>query len=388
MFKINEVGPIAPITIQDKESYIEALSNIEYSWTGRLDVMFSHTFFLEAVQLVRNAITLFEQGYFDCAFYSLRQALEICTTIVYFADDTDENRNIELSKWKHEHRFPMNQQMIKELEKRENVFAEMKDKMSDYFSEIDLVKQKLNKYVHKQGFDKFYISRAKSPHRDNLAKKLAGEFEYYLTKTIGAIAVFRLAVDPFPLLLMDDDIYNRTEQLMTEKYTNDFVEKFIGLEHCEKYKQTDLYIGYYNHFINEEKRNDTILDVIKDDFINRENLADINSQIHLLGQNAHICVMIISYSDRIAKIYYNGGLSSYFTEVHSKRLSWNLNSADFDNFKSINAKNAPYDEAYMTYIQVAKEDFFIEHNEPFSEKEYSDLVEMLNSYKWYPNPFS
>ncbi|NCT74901.1 MAG: hypothetical protein GXC78_10235 [Chitinophagaceae bacterium] len=222
MFTFNGVGPIAPQIIQNKEGYIDALTNIEYSWTGRIDLMFSHTFFLEAVQLVRNAIVLFEQGYFDCSFYSLRQALEICTIIVYFADDTDENRDIELSKWKQEHRFPMNQQMIKELEKRETVFAEMKDKMSDYFLEVDLVKQKLNKYVHKQGFDKFYISRAKSPKRDNLSKKLTGEFENYLTKTIGAIAVLRLAVDPFPVLLMDDDIYNRTEQLMTEKYTNDF----------------------------------------------------------------------------------------------------------------------------------------------------------------------
>lgn len=148
-----------------------------------------------------------------------------------------------------------------------------------------------------------------------------------------------------------------------------------------------MYIGHYNHFIKEEKRNQAILDVIKDDFINRENLADINSQIHLLGQNTHISVLIVSYSAMIAKVYYNGGLSSYFTETQSKRSSWNLNSKDFDNFKSLNAKNACYDEAYMTYIQVAEEDFFIEHNEPFSEKEYEGLVEMLNSHKWFRKPF-
>jgi len=56
----------------------------------------------------------------------------------------------------------------------------------------------------------------------------------------GAIAVFRLAVDPFPLLLADEAIYNRTGQLMTEGYAEDFIEKYIGINHIEAYKNRTI----------------------------------------------------------------------------------------------------------------------------------------------------
>lgn len=148
---------IIPIKLKGKKQYYLDLMNIENSWTCRVDAMFSNEFFLEAVQLIINAITLFEKGYFDCAFYSLRQSLEISTTIVYFVDDSETNRKQELSKWKNQDRFPMHNQMIAELQKRKNVFANIKDEMTLYFREIEETKEKLNKYVHKQGFDKFYV---------------------------------------------------------------------------------------------------------------------------------------------------------------------------------------------------------------------------------------
>jgi len=74
--KWKENSNLIPQQIPNKEKYYHDLTNIEQSWTGRIDVMLANTFIQEAAQLIVNAIALFEHGYFDCAFYSLRQSLE------------------------------------------------------------------------------------------------------------------------------------------------------------------------------------------------------------------------------------------------------------------------------------------------------------------------
>lgn len=109
---------IIPNVLPEKEMYYLDLMNIEDSFIGRIDVLFSNDFFREATQLIVNAITLFEKGYFDCAFYSLRQSLEISTTIIYFVDDNESNRDKKLKIWSNEKRFPQQGQMLNELKNR------------------------------------------------------------------------------------------------------------------------------------------------------------------------------------------------------------------------------------------------------------------------------
>ena len=64
---------ICPVVLDGKERYYFDLMNIEHSWTGRIDIgNIGNTFIMEAEQQIINAIELFEHGYFDCAYYSLR----------------------------------------------------------------------------------------------------------------------------------------------------------------------------------------------------------------------------------------------------------------------------------------------------------------------------
>lgn len=44
-----------------------------------MDTPYANTFIMESVKLAVNAILLFEMGYFDCAYYSLRQSIEVAT---------------------------------------------------------------------------------------------------------------------------------------------------------------------------------------------------------------------------------------------------------------------------------------------------------------------
>ena len=58
---------------------------------------------------------------------------------------------------------------------------------------------------------------------------------------IGAVAMYRLAIDPLPVILMDEDMIMRSGDFVTEPYSEEFVDKYIGLKNIELYKQTDIY---------------------------------------------------------------------------------------------------------------------------------------------------
>ena len=388
--KYKESQNIIPFCLQDKEKYYLDLMNIENSWTGRSDAMYSNDFFREAVQLIINSIVLFEKGYFDCALYSLRQSMEISTTIIYFVDNSEDKRESEMKKWRNQERFPMNNQMLKALENRKLVFSDIKEKMSLFFMEAELAKQKLNKYVHKQGLDKFYISRnhpLRKKEKDKLDKKLLADYNFFLIKSIGTIAVFRLAIDPFPLLLADDAIYKRTGQLlMTEGYSDAFIDKYIGQDNIIAYKQTDLYKELYDAIIKGEEMLPSVLDIVKNDYIDRSKIHEISSQVHLLEIIDIIAVALVEISEKISKIYCYGAWNWYFTNTQSKRISSNINSENFEIFNVSKKYNITYEEVFMSGMEISKENFYIEHNEKFNLKEIekiSVLVKYFNALTEY-----
>jgi len=376
-----ETNNLLPQKIEEKESYYHDLNNLEFSWTGRIDAQISNTFILESNQLIVNAIALFEKGYFDCAFYSLRQSLEVSTTMIYLVDNKQEIRDSELKKWKSQSWFPMYSQMIKHLKKHGPVFSEIRNCMSDYFQEIKSIKKKLNKYVHKQGFKTFYVSR-NHPVNRNKKNNFSQEFEFYLRKCIGAVAVFRLSIDPFPILLTDDKVYHRTGDLMTKAYSGEFIAKYIGKENIEKYKSTNFYSSHYDHIMLEEEKSPCVSHVVKDQFIDLEKLDEILKQKHLLSQHDLIAVLLSSISKNVSKIYCLGGLHMYFTSTNSKRKSWSWSSEDFNSFEKNEDKyNQRYDEAYISCVKLYQEYYFIEHNEEFGGVELHVLQKLRDKYE-------
>lgn len=123
---------IRPLSLPHKEQYYSDLLNIEHSWSGRMDVDMVNTFIMEAEQQLINAMELFEQGYFDCAYYSLRSAVDISTTMVFLADMPEADREKYLSAWKSTSDFPMQGQMIKQLSRKGDIFADMQEEMPGF----------------------------------------------------------------------------------------------------------------------------------------------------------------------------------------------------------------------------------------------------------------
>jgi hypothetical protein len=376
-----ESDNLSPEKIDNKEEYYKDLLNIDHSWTGRLDAQICNTFISESSQLIVNAISLFEKGYFDCAYYSLRQSLEVSTTMIYLVDSKQEIRKSELRKWKSQGWYPMYSKMMKYLKKNGAVFSDIRTCMSEYFESLKTTKGKLNKYVHKQGFKTFYVSR-NHPINGDKENNYLEEFEFFLKKCIGAVAVFRLSIDPFPLLLTDEDIYHRTGDSMTEAYSDDFIKKYIGHKNIENYKKTNLYQSHYDSIIHEEKKLPCVSQVVKNQYIDKNKIDKILEQQHLLSQHDLIAVLLSSLSENIAKVYCFGGLKMYFTNIETKRKKTSWSSKDFNKFENSEKQfNQAYDKAFISCIELYDEVYFIEHNEKLDKVELSVLQKLRNKYK-------
>ena len=86
--------------------------------TGRMDIMYCNAFLTEATQLLINSIFLYEDGYFDCAFYSVRQASEVFNAMLFLSNEDSS----ELEKWNAKERFPMDSNVRNKLEQKVDAY--------------------------------------------------------------------------------------------------------------------------------------------------------------------------------------------------------------------------------------------------------------------------
>ena len=366
---------VQPLSIPNKEQYYMDLLNIEHSWSGRLDNNICNTFVMEAEQQLVNAIELFEEGYFDCAYYSLRSAVDISTTMVFILDMPDTEKKDYFGAWKDTRDFPMQGQMIKQLSNSGYVFAEMREKMAEFFSDAKKLSAELNKYVHKQGLQFFYISRNHPLAKNDKQEQFVSTFEQYLRRCIGIVAVMRLVVDPFPILLMDEEILYRCFDSLTDPYSEDFVEKYIGASTVECYKQTSMYQVAYDSFIGNEKKNEAVFNVMKHQYIDTRRLEEIFSQFHLLSKDDEICVLLTASNEKVVKLYCYRGLLMYFTDRNTNRETVSWSGKDFLSFStSENPLNQAYDEAFISVFYFDGTPFFVEHNELLTKDEVDQMV--------------
>lgn len=374
----NHINPIK-LEQSEKNKYYLDLQNLSNSWTGRIGVSFANTFIQESTYLLINAISLFENGYFDCAYYSLRQSLEVSTTMNYLSELSPEVRNKKLDEWKTQKEFPMNGKMINFLKKNEDVYFDMFNNMEEYFDMLKTTKNKLNKFVHKQGYQYFYISRNHPLSKKDTETNYLKEFLEYLKICIGAVAVFRLVIDPMPILLMDKEIYLRTEDLLTMPFNNDFIEEYIGSNHIDNYMKTKVYKEHHHDIMKLEKQSEYINWIKKDNFIDKNKTKEILEQKHLLNKYEYIIVYICDVIKKIAKIYTIGGLNMYFTDLKTIRRKYEWSTKFYTDLSQKEFPiNYPFDEAYLSYFNFGEDlDIYLEHNEVLTKIE----IDMIQSIK-------
>ena len=221
--------------VPKKERYFYAILNLKNNFTGRSSFLELNSFISESAQQLVNSIIVFEMGYFDCAYFSMRSAIEILIIALYFIDTTktDDEMEKEIVRWRKRGWFPVNSKIFKKLENEGRLYNEIQVCIPELMNEIKNDLNKLNKIVHKQGFDYFYVNR-KFKDNDFILSKV-NEFEANIFKAIRHVGILRLMIDPIPLLLSDKEICQRVPWiLLGEEYNEDFLEEYIGAELIEK----------------------------------------------------------------------------------------------------------------------------------------------------------
>lgn len=363
---------VRPIHLPDSEEYLYDLENISMATVGVLGSLESNRFFEEASQMIANSIQMFQQGYFDAAFYSLRQSIETSIGTLYLTANPDK-----MQAWnKLEPGFESGK-MAKYLRANEPVFMDMASKMQPFFDKVREVQQDSNKYVHKQGYKTFYVTKRITYSDDRLKKvydRIQDDFVQILKGAIGAVAVYRLAIDPLPVLLMDEDIRLRTGDLLTEPYSQDFVDKYIGQDAIDSYKRTDLYLSHKEFFLQNEKQNDAIYMLIHYQIVDRKHKELIMEQIHLLSLHDRIAFFYAVMSPNISRVFIEG-VFSYTTDTKPKNTSMTIGESYYTGiFENQPDYNVQFDGgSFISRFKVGDEFSYVESNEPLSEPEISGL---------------
>ena len=222
--KMIEQWNIKPLLLPKASEYLEDLSDLRFADSGILTEVNPFFFINEACQLLANSVKLFELGYFDCAFYSVRQAIELSLSGLYLFSNPDK-----IKGWKNLEKGFELRTIVPELKLGKEEFAEIKELFSDFFERVEKEKNLMNKYVHKQGYRSLYFHYNSFNAHDKPERitALTKDYETTLQDTITAVALYRLVIDPYPILMLDEDIVSRIPDLMADSFSRSFVEKYI-----------------------------------------------------------------------------------------------------------------------------------------------------------------
>ena len=361
--------------LPNASDYLWDIENITWAETGLIDAFEANRFFDEASQMIANSIFLFQKGFFDTAFYSLRQSIEISIGTLYLTANPGK-----MKEWKKLEPGFESGKMADFLRKHEPVFKEIRDKIPTFFDNIRTIQKKTNKYVHKQGYSSFYTTQrySWSDHReDKIYLKIVSDFEETLKMAIGAVAMYRLAIDPLPIILMDEELMMRSGDFVTKPYSDEFVNKYIGAKNIELYKQTDIYQGFKESIMSHEKQNEAVFDIIHWQIIDRSKSEDITKQIHLLSYSDRLAVVIMMVSTKIPQVYIEGYFH-YTSDVKAKHSDTVIGASYYEDFfanKGNNNFNVPFKNgSYISRIKIKEEYSYIESNEPLNQQE----IDLLN----------
>lgn len=368
---------ISPFEFSQGKDYLSDLQNIELATTGLLNAMEANRFFEEACQMIVNAVRIFQMGMFDAAFYSLRQSIETSIgNLFLMANPT------KIASWNALEKGFESGKMSQFLKEKEPTFSDMREKMEAFFENIRQVQTRTNKYVHKQGYRTFYTcQRLAFPILDveDAKKSILADFEDTLKVAIGAVAVYRLAIDPLPVLLMDESMMRRSVGFITEPFSEVFVEKYIGKENIEAYKSTQIYQDYKEFLSRNEEKNDATLLLAEYQLVDRKHASDIAAQIHLLSFYDNLAFGIMMSSGKIANTYIEG-IFPYTSDVASPNNGFTIGAGYYDEYFSESDLNVPYKQAYISRVSIYDKWTILEHVSPFDKNEFEYIQKVAKHF--------
>lgn len=386
---------VKPIKIENVDEYYSLIQEISLSDTSRIFAEnLSHSAHInmlikEISILLANSLRLYEMGYFDNAYYSLRSANELATVMLDLSDKDDSEIKCNFEDFRQGKYNKWRVKIIKELSDNGIVFKEVIDKMPNFKEDISKLLSEINDVVHNNGLDKFYCFRYHSLDKDLPYKKLE-EFTKHLSKSIRILAIMRLIVDPLPLLITEDEIYYRCPQIIFFPFSDKMLS-VIGQESIEEFKQTDTYKSMEEQILSLEKRNPAVNDFLIHKVIDLDKIEDIYSQKHLISENELKILDVCGCTNKIVEINYGNGSYIFFTSLNSDGNIYNC--LDIDELIKINDYyNISHDGIYVSVLNIKGDNtldilknsdniFYLFHEEKLDNNEIKCIEKIVDDFK-------
>lgn len=319
--------------------YVEQLAD---SVSGLVSTPSFNQFLLESCQFLANSLDLIHQGYFDVAFYSVRQAGEVILIGTLFSNLEESERKAKYEKWVSLDRFPSFSKLSKMLRSKDIEYRDLLEQMPEIDELISTLNKRANKYIHKQGHESFYTK----PYEvvPESAKYIQEDFTDYFKTTVKVCTIFRLAVDPFPILLSDPECEYRFPDCMTLEFSQSFINNCLGNEFVKHYIETD----YYRNWVNAIKSTfpqlkEATYNVSNLHYIDLSNIEDILDELDKLTLYDATAVLFTAlFSEKVIAIHITGMLDAF---SNSARPSSGLYLSDMSDYASqLGGVNVPLAE--------------------------------------------
>lgn len=145
------------------------------------------------------------------------------------------------------------------------------------------------------------------------AKHIREDFTDYFTTTVKVCAIFRLAVDPFPILLSDPECEFRSPECMTLEFGQSFIDNCLENEFVKHYIETD----YYRNWVNAIKSTfpqlkEATANVSNLHYIDLANIEDILDELDKLTLYEATAVLFTAlFSEKVIAIHITGMLDAF-----------------------------------------------------------------------------
>lgn len=375
--EIIEQWNIKPLSLPKANEYLEDLNYISFSFSGLLAEVNPFFFINEACQLLANSVRLFELGYFDCAFYSIRQSIELSLSGLYLFSNPDK-----IKGWKNLETGYELCTIVPELKIGKEEYAEIIDLFSDFFQRIKNEKTLMNKYVHKQGYKSlyYYYNSIYAHGKTDRISLLTKDFETILHDTITAVALYRLVIEPFPILMLDEDIVSRMPDLIAEPFSRGFIDKYIPDDFVDRYKESKIYKGYYDYFKAKPAQNEAVYDLIHYKLFERKDYNLVKEQKELLSLHDMEAVDLFMISPKIGTIIIDGCLD-YSSETKIKDMSLVIGDKYYSEiFVSQKDYNVSHKGDYISRCPLNDSMTYLKHSAVLSEEEIERISGLCDHY--------
>ena len=348
-------------------------------------------FIRESILMIRNSMDLYEIGYFDAAYCYLRESIEMSTAMIYIAKlPSDQKMENALGTWMGgEGNLSMRKKVLKSINENQEYLKDFYDKMSRYFISIEVNPRsknvevrdndRINNQVHLQGLDKLNVIKNTSGLSQETINKLNDDFETNVIDCISVVALMRLALDPYAIMLNDEEIFNRTGKILIDAYSDRFISEYIGENTIELYKKTKIYQNYYYSIMSRDKMLPSISAIVKDHYIDMTKYSEIATQTDLLQVEALLVIAIRLNNSKANDFYFNNNMFGFHTnDSNNPKFEFMSFQKYLEEENISNPFNQKFDGILISRFQFFDRPMFIEHIDEFSLEEIHNITREIN----------